>query len=115
MGDNVSACHDAMDAVSESNQKPVARLTIPTPAELLCEPVVDYTNRIAVRIGEVVATLRASARAPVTVKDDLPVIQAVADAMRAAKWSASTSINRDGKTGRVTISVPKAVDPRLHK
>ena len=89
--------------------------TIPTPAELLREPVVDYTNRIAVRIGEVVATLREAPRKPVTVKDDLLVIQAVADAMRAAKWSASTTINRDGKTGRVTISVPKDVDPRLYK
>jgi len=88
---------------------------IPTPADLLREPVVDYTNRITTRVMEVVDALRSSPRKPVTIREDVPVIQAIADAMRAAQWSAHTLLHRDGKTGRVTISVPKPVDPALYR
>lgn len=115
MGDNVSAYYDAME--SEAAPKtPAASTRIPTPAELLAEPVIDYSDRVAARVDEVVTALRAAPRKPVKVRDDTPVIQGVADAMRAAGWSARTTLHRDGgKTGTVTVSAPEAIDPRLYR
>lgn len=115
MGDNVSAYYEAMENTPAPKVVPTVD-RIPTPAEFLAEPVIDYSNRIAVRVAEVVAALRAAPRKPAKVRDDTPVIQGVADAMRGAGWSACAMLDRNGgKTGTVTVSAPKDVDPRLYK
>ena len=100
---------DSRDAVEAS---PMPR--IPTPAELRPKPA-DYSARIVDATANAVRQLTESQGDRAEICEDMPVVNAVANALRAAGWACAVAPNRDAKTGVLRATAPSPIDPRLFR